>query len=578
MLARLRGMMGDSAGVRPDRFLLAAMAALTLWVLLTFAARISVGEPWLLPHLLFMHQDFPALLGAIAAMVLAAPFVKARGAGTGESWIDRPDTRLLLFAVAAFCIWSWAGHYLVFHDYAMSRDEEVAEFAAAYMRDGLIARPIPPELAEYRRAIMPEFFSPFGADRYWTAAYLPVNSALRAAADWLFGDYNLAPALLLAAGLLALWRVSLRLFPGRPDAVWVTMLLAMTSAQLSVTAMTPYAMTAHFAFNMVWLALFLRGDALGHVAAGIVAVVAGGIHQWHFPLIFLAPFLLYLLLARRWGALLFHAAVCAVIVIIWAKLWPAYLHGHLGPPADTVPAAGVAAKFGSLFLRIFAKWEPLFNLSRFIAWNNILMVPLAVLGVAAIPWRDALKGNSIVLPLAAGCVLSALLALYQGYGWGFRYMHGFIGPFCVLAGFGWIRLRMGSHRLLYIMIVAGLGAMAFLTMRAGEYSAPYARGYHYIESLDADVVLVDPRGAMFVTDLIRTRHGEIGRPLVMNLARLSPEAINHICATKRTLIVNRTAYRRFGIILARMRPDAVREVTQRLKNAGCGAIVVPSWR
>src|SRR3546814_1869503 len=62
-----------------------------------------------------------------------------------------------------------SGHYWLFQDYSISRDEEVARFAAAYMREGFLARPIPMEWEAYRRAIMPEFFSPFGAADYWTA-------------------------------------------------------------------------------------------------------------------------------------------------------------------------------------------------------------------------------------------------------------------------------------------------------------------------------------------------------------------------------------------------------------------------
>src|SRR3546814_9070471 len=84
------------------------------------------------------------------------------------------------------------------------------------MREGFLARPIPMEWEAYRRAIMPEFFSPFGAADYWTAAYLPVNSAIQAL-FWQAGDPNLAGPALLMAGLFALWRVGLHLFPERPD-------------------------------------------------------------------------------------------------------------------------------------------------------------------------------------------------------------------------------------------------------------------------------------------------------------------------------------------------------------------------
>src|SRR3546814_13123134 len=66
------------------------------------------------------------------------------------------------------------------------------------------------------------------------------------------------------------------------DLVLVTLLLAFSSTQLLVMSMTAYAMTAHFALNMVWLALFLRNDWKGHFGAAVVAFLAIGLHQLQF--------------------------------------------------------------------------------------------------------------------------------------------------------------------------------------------------------------------------------------------------------------------------------------------------------
>src|SRR5690606_31519510 len=79
----------------------------------------------------------------------------------------------------------------------------------------------------------------------------------------------------------------------------VTMVMALTSIQLIATAMTPFAMTSHFTFNLAWLALVLRGDRLGHGLAAIVALLAAGLHQWHFPLLFIGPFILWMAANRR---------------------------------------------------------------------------------------------------------------------------------------------------------------------------------------------------------------------------------------------------------------------------------------
>src|SRR3546814_1349670 len=75
------------------------------------------------------------------------------------------------------------------------------------------------------------------------------------------------------------------------------------------------------------------------------------------------------------------------------------------------------------------------------AWNNVLLLPLAALGVLQLRWRTMFaRDASIVLPLTITCIMGLLLLVYQGHGWGYRYLHGLIGAFCLLGGFGWMRL------------------------------------------------------------------------------------------------------------------------------------------
>jgi len=549
---------------------LAGALCLTLWALGTFLWHVTYRHGVSLAVILLLDQDLPALLGALALMTLAAPWAEGKG-----FHLPSPTARIVVPLVVLLGLAAWAGHYALFQDYAISRDEEVARFAAAYMREGLFARPIPTEWEPYRRAIMPEFFSPFGAADYWTAAYLPVNSAIQAL-FWQLGDPNLAGPVLLMTGLIALWRVALRLMPDRPDAVWVTLLLGLSSSQLWVTAMTPYAMTGHFALNLVWLALVLRGGRLGHGAAGLVALIAAGLHQWHFPPLFIAPFILWMLLARRWGAAVFHALTLVAIVIIWAKLWPGFLLHALGAPADVRPSAGVADKIGSLFERLGDRWQPLVNLSRYIAWNNVLMVPLAALGVAAMRWRTMLRGREIALPLALGCVAGCGLALAQGYGWGFRYAHGFIGPFCLLAGLGWARFRpQGAMRPLFIGLLITILSSGFLVWRTYEFVAPYAASHRLIDSSEADVVLVDPRGGLYVTDLVRGRNGVPGRPMVMNLGMLTLDQVDELCRNYVVQLFERADFRPLGVPLARWNLGRMDVLRAHMKEAGCDKPVQP---
>ena len=562
-------MRGAPRLVDSRRLFLAGAIGLTLWLGAAFLWHVTYRQGISLAVILFLDQDFPALLGAILLLALAAPFAEGMGFR-----LPAPRARVIIPLILLMGLLAWAGHYWLFQNYSISRDEEVARFAAAYMREGLFARPIPVEWEPYRRAIMPEFFSPFGAADYWTAAYLPVNSAIQAA-FWQLGDPNLAGPALLMAGLFALWRVALHLFPTRRDAVWVTMLLGLSSAQLWVTAMTPYAMTGHFALNMVWLALVLRGGVLGHVSAGAVALLAAGLHQWHFPPIFIAPFILWMLLARRWAAAGFHILVLLAIVIVWAKLWPGFLVQYLGPPTDIRPSAGVADKVGSLFERLGDRWQPLVNLSRFAAWNNILMVPLAALGVLAMNWKRALRGQEIALPLALGCFAGCALALAQGYGWGFRYAHGYIGPFCLLAGLGWARFRPAALRPVFLGLAITLLASAFLVWRTHVFVAPYAASHRMIDASQADVVLVDPRGGLYVTDLVRGRDGVPGRPMVMNLAMLTLDQVDALCRQYVVELFDRAEFRPLGVPLARWNLGRMDALRAHMKAEGCDKPVLP---
>lgn len=542
---------------------------LTLLLGAAFLAHVEWASRRGIAEIFFLDQDFPVLWGCLLAMVLLA-FQATRG----PAFAPRPPDiwRAGGLILLAFLV-GWIGRYLAFQDYSLSRDEDMAEFAAAYMRAGHLAWPIPPEWIDYRRALVPEFFSPFGATHYWASTYLPVNSAIRAAFAWI-GDANLAPPMLLAVGLGALWHNARRLFPDRADAQWVTLLMGVTSAQLLVTAMTPYAMTGHFAFNMVWLACILRGDKRGHLAAGAIALLTGGMHQWHFVLLYIVGFLFWFALHRRWAALAFHSLVCVAIVVLWAKLWPAFLIDLYGPAADIRPSAGVGDKISSLFGRVFRSWYPLAYSVRFIAWNNLLLIPLTVAAVVGAGWRGLLRGPTPVLPLAIGCIAGAMLMTAQVYGWGFRYMHGYIGSFCLLAGYGWIALSKGRAmpmRLLVAACILSLAGTAFLGWRAHQWVAPYAAVDRMIRASSADVVIVDPRGGVYATDLARPDHGRFGRPMVLSLSMLDVTGIDRLCARHSVAIVDRTAFLPLGLPPARTQSGKLALLRAHMERIGCGS-------
>lgn len=551
--------------------LLLSAAGIAAWLALAWGVEVVAFKGRTLGHYLFKAQDMPALMMGCGALALCGLLVKLAPDG-GSGWARKP--RIVAGLILIFACVAWTGRYWLFGDYALSRDEEVAEFAAAAMRDGFLGRPIPSEWIDYRRAIMPEFFSPFGADSYWTAAYLPLNAAFRTLCE-LLGDPNLAGPIFLVIGLFALWRVALRLMPERSDAVAVTLVMALSSAQLLVTGMTPYAMTGHFALNMVWLALVLRDDRLGHGAAGFVVLLLAGLHQYHYPLVFLTPFLLWFALGRRWGALLFHGAAIAIAVLLWAKLWPHLLIDWYGPPADVRPSAGVADKMASLVERL-EKWRPLLHLSRFLAWNNLLLVPLALVGIWRMGWRAALRGERVALPLGLGALGMAALAIDPGYGWGYRYLHGFIGGFALLAGLGWASFRRTDLRVIWGSALVALLTGSFLAMRAHDYVSPYAASHRRIMESAADVVLVDARGGRYVTDVVRGVDGDpLGRPVVMNLGMLDAARIDKLCDRYDVAIFDISAFGPLGVGVLPWNRRSIAELRAHMVARGCGRPISP---
>jgi fumarate reductase subunit D len=528
----------------------------------------------------FARQDM-WLLDA-QAMVLAglALWVWQVRKGTVGGAAGRAPDGLIAGSILLAVLVAWLGRQLVFHGYSPSRDELMVEMAGAYLAKGQIGWPIPPEWLAFRHAIQPEFYSPYGAGTHWTAIYLPVHAAIRALFLRL-GVVDLAAPVTLGIGLLALWHNARKLMPQRPDAVLVTMVMALTSAQLITTAMTPYAMTSHFAFNMVWLALVLRGDRMGHAGAALVALLAAGLHQWHFPLLFIGPFVLWMAANRRWGAVAFHALVAVAMMILWARLWPMALTDLVGapPPSDVHRTNGIFDKLESLFGRLDG-WQPLLNNARLLSWNNLLLLPLAGLALVGVRWRGLWRAVPIALPLALGVVAGMGLALYQGYGWGFRYMHGQIGALCLLAGLGWqacVEDGARPRHLLLIGIVASLLSGLWLMQDTERYVRGYARTMAAIRAADADVVLVDIRGGYYMTDLVRFDEGRLARPVVIALQMLNETQIDRLCATHRVAIMDRAQFWPLGV--HRVTPvfrgsDAIQKRRDHLAAIGCGRPVI----
>jgi hypothetical protein len=439
-----------------------------------------------------------------------------------------------LLAVLAMMVCA-AGVRLVFGGYGLVMDEHWARFDAIVIGRGAGMARIPEEWRGYAAAMHPQF-ARITPDGWWASEYLPVNAALQ----YLGG--TLASPLLAGWAVLVASDLARRLLPGAPAAPLVCALLMVTSSQLLITGMTPFAMSAHLAFNLSWLWLFLHGDWRLKIAALPVAVLAIGLHQVVFFPLFAASFLLEAWLTGQRRAVLVQGVAIAAGFVFWSA-YDTVLYTALGTQPDATTIGGTGTGTALLFTRFLTLVENFtlvsigkmaINLIRFVTWQGVLIVPLVLIATPAVvrtlgPWRAML--SSILLTIVAMTVLLA----DQHHGWGYRYLHGHLGSLCLLATLGWYRLPSAVRvsGAAQGMFCAGLAlSLLLLPLRvwqAGSYVEPYARADVAISAIDADVVLVDTPQHLFAFDLARNDPLLRNRPKRMVAAALSDAQLARLC-------------------------------------------------
>lgn len=477
---------------------------------------------------LFFRED----IGFAVALAMICRFGMGQAVAARHEWMALIARHpwLIALALTAFC---WAGHYIVFGGRDFSRDEQMASFDAFIYAHGRLSWPVAPAWRPMLDALNSSFIFPVIDNRAWVSAYLPGNAALRALVG-LVADPALTSPLLAGIGALALWRIARRLWPDDPAPTAIALLLYAGSSQILFTGMTGFAMTAHLAFNLLWLMLFLRGGVSGHAGAAAIGFVATGLHQPIFHPLFVAPFLLLLAWQRRWRAFAFYTGAYAAIGLFWL-LWP-----HLLTSAIGAGPAAAGTSMGERIVELLELWDvgniwlTILNLLRFLSWQHLFFLPLFATGLA-LCWRQPL-----VMALAGGILLHMaavlLLLAYQGHGWGYRYLHGVIGNACLIGGYGWARVggRLIERRLWIAANVATfLIAMPVHGWRTAQLVAPFGAMSARIGKIDADIVVIEDRDTAFAGDLAGNRPDLTNRPLHMIASALSPQQVAALCRDHR---------------------------------------------
>jgi hypothetical protein len=531
-------------------------------------------------------QDLPALVLFGLFFAGLAAVLGSRLAVALPSIKPQHEFRLTWITLVAGCCIVWVGARVVYLNFGLSADEFMAEFDARIISSGRLLASVAPDWRAYVPALQPIFRLELPDNTAWVSSYLPMNAAIRAVFV-LLGDPAWEGVVLAGVAIIAVFAVARRLWPDRPDAAVVGIILLVCSSQFLITAMTPYAMTAHLALNMVWLWLFLRDTRASHGMAAGVAFVACGLHQVVFHPLFAAPFLVALVLARRWKLATYYAAVYGVIGLFWILYWSFLLHVANGPAAPSAHAGMLdfihrvlvmidVSPAGFLLMGL--------NLLRFLAWQSPLLMPLALVGLFAARAR-----NAAVVRLAAGIVLTLGVVLvlmpFQGHGWGYRYLHGLLGSLSLMAAQGWIQVteresRMARTPALALSSSVLLSLFVLLPWRASQvhgFVAPYASATQAIQHAGAEVVLVDPTAIWYGQDLVRNDPFLHTPPKVLGLWKLDEARLSELCRRYDVAIFDQADAGRIGMRVVPSMPVMAEhdsELRTLARSLGCGRPVI----
>lgn len=484
-----------------------------------------------------------AMRGNVTRFYLAEQDVWVLGIGlvilTGASLNLKPRERPLdltnrqLWLIGLLLVGlTFAGHWLVLWGHDLSRDEQMASFDSAVFASGRLAA-ILPELWHRDASALNSLFMASAADqKAWISAYLPMNAALRALVETLFGSPWLTGPIFTAIGLAAIWGCARRLWPDNRECAVIAVLLYAASSQVLITAMSSYAMSGHLALNLVWLWLFLRRSLPSDLACLLVGFLATGLHQPLPHPLFAAPILLLVIFERDWKRAALFLGGYALIGAFWLS-WPDLVAALIG--------AGPATASGGYFDRLVetvAKGSPNrfqlmgANLLRFLAWQPALLTALLAAGIATA------RRETMAAALLGGIVLTSLVMLlilpYQGHGFGYRYLHGLIGSAILLGVYGFNALgnTRGHWRALLVRTLVA-GTVLIVPVQAWQSRqnyAPQVKVSRAIAARNVDYFVIGIWDAPFSIDLVYNPPDLSARPIRLFADRLDQAAIAAICA------------------------------------------------
>jgi hypothetical protein len=462
--------------------------ALLLLLATLWAERLTANS---LALYFIQRQDFPVLVLASVSCLVVAIWSPRWSLPKGPI----PLWALLLVGCGISALLAWGTHVLM-GNLPLSRDEHMVVFDMAVYRSGRLVMPIPGEWRPYALSLVPEFLLNTNHPTGFISSYLPVNPMLRLAFS-LVADPAWYNPLLVVLGGAALLDIAKRTFGQEDRACIVVLLVYALSAQVLVNSMTNYSMTGHLALNLVWLAAFLRGGKFWNSVAILTGFVAVGLHQFAFHPFFVAPFLFWKLRDGELKRVYLYLISYAVIVLFWA-LYPHFVSSLV---ATSVAHASKGNFITDQVIPNVMRQDPrtiplmILNVLRFVAWQNLMLVPLVI---AAVPVAVRERGlaRALLVGIIAWLIFVMLTLPSQGRGWGYRYLNGYIGSFALLAGFGYRELerRLGRRADGMVVSLSGLtlaASLPLLLIATHEFMEPRLKAEWLVASQKTPFVLID---------------------------------------------------------------------------------------
>ena len=527
-----------------------------LWLLL-FTAWVAMVRAPQMALFLVQSQDIPVLALLSASILLVSFWLPNWSLPTRLP----PDWALVLAGLALASLLAW-GTYGLMGNFPVSRDEHMVLFDMAVFKDRRLAVPIAPEWRAYALALVPNFLLNDVQPSGLVSDYLPMNAILRLGFSKLADPGWFNPLLVLIGGA-ALLDIARRTFGPNDKACSVVLLVYALSAQILVTAMSTYSMSAHLAFNLIWLAAFLRGGKVGHSFAIATGFVATGLHQLVFHPFFVAPFLIWRFAqGERRLALGYVAAY--LLIISWWMAYPFIISPLVAGPAGEVTGANIISDKLVPLLR-FRDSRTIglmtLNLLRFISWQNFVLLPLLVAATAAVR-REGGFARALALGIVGWLIFVAVILPEQGRGYGYRYLHGYLGSFAMLAGFGYRELesRIGRQADGLVLVMSGLTlilAIPLLLVNSYRFLQPRLAVERLIAGQTAPFVLVDDTKSVSLDgrwtdgaqDFVRNQPDLTNRPLRFSAQYLTPSLLEGLCRRGRVTLVTKDDMIREGFLV-----------------------------